>query len=227
MMKILITDKLAQEGIDVLKTIKEFQVDVKTGLKPEELKSVIKDYDALIVRSETQVTADILEKAERLKIIGRAGVGLDNVDLKAATKKGVVAMNTPSGNTTSTAEHTMSLILALSRNIPSACASLKSGKWERSKFTGVEFHQDFLADHGGGLMASGLLQADFGIRVTRCFRNDQTDGGEDAAIFRINRNLEIARGAGIAFERGSNNSILDGFDHRGFIDAFFLLVVFQ
>src|SRR3990170_6338963 len=116
-MKILISDKLAKEGIEILTAVPEFQVDCKYGLKPEELKGIIKDYDALIVRSETKVTADIIQAAEKLKVIGRAGVGLDNVDLKAATQKGIVAMNTPAGNTTSTAEHTMSLILSLSRNI--------------------------------------------------------------------------------------------------------------
>src|SRR3989338_8229413 len=103
-MKILISDKLANEGINILKDVKEFQVDCKAGLSPEDLKKIIKDYDALIVRSETKVTAEIIEAAGRMKFIGRAGVGLDNVDLKAATKKGIVAMNTPAGNTTSTAE---------------------------------------------------------------------------------------------------------------------------
>ena len=127
-MKILISDKLADEGLSILKAVKEFQVDCKYNLKPEELKSIIKDYDALIVRSATKVTADIIDAASKLKFIGRAGVGLDNVDLKAANKKGIVAMNTPAGNTTSTAEHTISMILALSRNIPQAYASMKAGK---------------------------------------------------------------------------------------------------
>lgn len=153
-MKILISDKLAQEGIEILKAVKEFQVDCKFGISPEELKAVIKDYDALIIRSGTKVTADILEAADHLKIIGRAGVGLDNVDLKAATKKGVVAMNTPAGNTTSTAEHTMSMILALSRNIPQACASVKSGKWERNKFQGVELYGKTLGIVGFGRIGS-------------------------------------------------------------------------
>ena len=137
-MKILISDKLAKEGVEILEAVDGFTVDCKFGMTPEELKSVIKEYDGLIIRSATSVTADILESADRLKVIGRAGVGLDNVDLKASTKKGVVAMNTPAGNTTSTAEHTMSMILALSRNIPQACASMKAGRWDRSKFSGVE-----------------------------------------------------------------------------------------
>ena len=149
-MKILVSDKLAPEGVEILKKVKEFEVDCKFGIKPDELKSVIKNYDALIVRSGTKVTAEIIEAADRLKFIGRAGVGVDNVDLKAATKKGIVVMNTPGGNTTSTAEHTMSLILALSRNIPQAWASLKEGKWERSKFTGVELHGKVLGIVGLG-----------------------------------------------------------------------------
>lgn len=166
-MKILISDKLANEGVEILKAVKEFQVDMKTGMKPEELKSMIKDYDALIVRSETKVTAEILEAAAKLKVIGRAGVGLDNVDLAAATKKGVVAMNTPAGNTTSTAEHTFSLILALSRNIVQAGASMKAGKWDRSKFSGVEVHGKILGIVGLGRIGAtvaGFAKA-FGMKV--------------------------------------------------------------
>ncbi len=166
-MKILISDKLAQEGLDILKAVKEFEVDCKYNLKPEELKSIIKNYDALIIRSATTVTADIIEAADKLKVIGRAGVGLDNVDLKAATKKGIVAMNTPGGNTTSTAEHTMSLILALSRNIPQACASLKSGKWERSKFEGVELYGKTLGIIGLGRIGATVARMckSFGMKI--------------------------------------------------------------
>jgi len=166
-MNILISDKLASEGVEILKAVKEFKVDCKFGLKPEELKSIIKDYDALIVRSGTKVTADIIEAADNLKFIGRAGVGLDNVDLKAATKKGIVAMNTPAGNTTSTAEHTMSLILSLSRNVPQAYASLKSGKWERSKFSGVELRGKTLGIIGLGRIGSTVAKfaKSFGMDV--------------------------------------------------------------
>lgn len=166
-MKILVSDKLANEGLEILKAVKEFQVDLKTGLKPEELKAIIKDYDALIVRSETKVTAEILEAADRLKVIGRAGVGLDNVDLAAATKKGVVAMNTPAGNTTSTAEHTMSLILALSRNIPQACATMKAGRWDRSKFGGVELYGKTLGVVGLGRIGATVANfaKSFGMKI--------------------------------------------------------------
>lgn len=166
-MKILISDKLASEGIEILKAVKEFQVDMKTGMSPAELKAIIKDYDALIVRSETKVTAEILEAADKLKVIGRAGVGLDNVDLVAATKKGVVAMNTPAGNTTSTAEHTMSLILALSRNIAQAAASMKSGRWDRSKFSGVEIYGKTLGIVGLGRIGATVASfaRAFGMKV--------------------------------------------------------------
>ncbi len=157
-MKILISDKLANEGVEILKAVDGFEVDVKTGLKPEELKNIIKDYDAIVIRSATKLKADIIEAADKLKFIGRAGVGLDNVDLLAATKKGIVAMNTPAGNTTSTAEQTWSLILALSRNIPQACASLKEGKWERSKFGGVELYGKILGIIGLGRIGSTVAK---------------------------------------------------------------------
>ncbi len=166
-MKILISDKLANEGVEILKSEKDFEVDCKFGIKPDELKKIIKEYHALIIRSGTKVTEDILQEADNLRIIGRAGVGLDNVDLKAATKKGVVAMNTPAGNTTSTAEHTMSLILALSRNIPQACASLKAGKWERSKFGGVELYGKVLGIIGLGRIGSTVatMAKGFGMKI--------------------------------------------------------------
>ncbi len=166
-MKILISDDLAKEGIDILKAVKEFEVDCRFGIKSDELKTIIKNYDALIVRSATKVTADVIDAANGLKVIGRAGVGLDNVDLKAATKKGIVVMNTPAGNTTSTAEHTISLILALSRNIPQACASMKAGKWDRNKFNGVELYGKTLGVIGLGRIGSTVAKfaQGFGMKV--------------------------------------------------------------
>ncbi|HSV44085.1 MAG TPA: phosphoglycerate dehydrogenase [Candidatus Bathyarchaeia archaeon] len=166
-MKILISDKLEKEGVQILQAVKEFQVDCKPDLPPEQLKEIIKDYDALIIRSGTQVTADIIAAADRLKFIGRAGVGLDNVDLQAATKKGIVAMNTPAGNTTSTAEQTMSLILSLSRNTPQAYMSMRSGKWDRSKFKGVELYGKTLGVIGLGRIGSTVaaMAKGFGMRA--------------------------------------------------------------
>src|SRR3989338_8728210 len=167
-MNILISDKLAEEGIQILKAVKEFKVDCRFGISPEELKTVIKDYDALIIRSATKVTEDILHATGNLRVIGRAGVGLDNVDLKAATQKGIVVMNTPAGNTTSTAEHTMSMILALSRNIPQACASMKAGRWDRSKFSGVELYGKKMGIIGFGRIGSTVAKfaKSFGMEVS-------------------------------------------------------------
>jgi len=166
-MKILIGDSLAEEGVGILREEKEFQVDIKTGLTPEELSKIISDYDALIVRSATKVTKEVIENAKNLKVIGRAGVGLDNVDLESATQKGVIVMNTPSGNTISTAEHTMSLILALSRNIPQADASVKKGEWQRSKFLGIELYDKILGIIGLGRIGTEVAKRalSFGMRV--------------------------------------------------------------
>ena len=136
-MKILITDSIEKSCVDIL-TREGFEVDQKPGLPPDEIKKIIHEYVALIVRSGTKVTSDIIEKASTMKIIGRAGAGVDNIDTAAASRKGIVVMNTPGGNTISTAEHTFSLLMSLSRNIPNAHASLVAEKWERKKFMGTE-----------------------------------------------------------------------------------------
>src|SRR3989338_1514952 len=138
--RILVTDPLAEEGIRLMQAANGVKVDVKPKLPQEELLKVIGDYDGLVVRSGTQVTKEVLEKASRLKVVGRAGAGLDNVDVAAASKRGIVVMNAAGGNTISTAEHTMAMLMALSRNIPQACASLKAGKWERNSFMGTELY---------------------------------------------------------------------------------------
>jgi D-3-phosphoglycerate dehydrogenase len=166
-MKILVSDPLSEEGLQILKDVKEFQVEVKTELKPEVLKEEIKDYDALIVRSATKVTKDIINSSRKLRVIGRAGVGLDNVDLEAATQKGIIVMNTPAGNTISTAEHTMSMILALSRNIPQANVSTKTGEWKRSKFMGVELYNKTLGIIGLGRIGTEVARRalSFGMKV--------------------------------------------------------------
>jgi D-3-phosphoglycerate dehydrogenase len=164
--KILVSDKLADEGLKILREGDVFEVDCKYDLKPDQLREIISNYDALIVRSGTQVTAEIIEAASRLKVIGRAGVGLDNVDLKAATKKGIIAMNTPGGNTTSTAEHAFSLIMALARNIPQAHGSMKAGKWERGKFQGIELYGKTLGVIGLGRIGSTVARFAQGFGMT-------------------------------------------------------------
>ncbi len=167
MIKVLVSDSLSQEGLKIFNDSKELTVDVKTDLKPEALKEIIKDYDALVVRSATKVNKDIIQAATKLKVIGRAGVGLDNVDLEAATAKGIIVMNTPAGNTISTAEHTFSMILALSRNIAQANASTKKGEWKRSKFMGVELYNKVLGIVGFGRIGSEVAKRalSFGMRV--------------------------------------------------------------
>ncbi len=148
-MKVLVSDSISQKGIVILKNA-GLEVDVKTGLKPDELKNIIGSYDALIVRSATKVTADIIKSAKNLKVIGRAGSGLDNIDKVTATKQGIVVMNTPGGNTITTAEHTMALILSMARQIPQATASMKQGKWEKKRFMGVELYNKILGIIGIG-----------------------------------------------------------------------------
>jgi len=135
--KILLSEPIEQVCVDIL-TAEGFEVDAKPNLPPDQLRAIIADYDGLIVRSGTKVTAEIIAAATNLKIIGRAGAGVDNVDVEAATRRGIVVMNTPGGNTISAAEHTMSLLLSMARNIPQANESIRQGKWDRKSFTGTE-----------------------------------------------------------------------------------------
>lgn len=154
--KILVTEKIAEEGLDVLRK-RGYQVDVKLELTPEELREVIAPYEALIVRSQTRVDAELLAAAKKLQIIGRAGVTVDNIDIEAASEAGVVVCNAPTSNIVSAAEQTMALILACARKIPQANASMHAGEWVRSDFTGVELYNKTIAIFGlgriGGLVA--------------------------------------------------------------------------
>lgn len=134
--RVLCPEKLSADGLALLR--KTLVVDEKQGLTPDQLISIIPDYDALLVRSETKVTAELLNAAKKLKVVARAGVGVDNVDVPAATRLGIVVVNSPSGNIQAAAEHTIALLMSMARNIPDACASLKGGKWERSRLVGVE-----------------------------------------------------------------------------------------
>ncbi|HVC43176.1 MAG TPA: phosphoglycerate dehydrogenase [Candidatus Binataceae bacterium] len=136
--RVLLSDTLAPQGIEVLKRYPQLNFDIKTGLEPAGLAAIIGDYDALLIRSGTKVTKEIIEHATRLRVIGRAGVGVDNVDIPPATRRGIVVMNSPLGNSVTTAEHAISMMMALARHIPAANASLHAGKWERTKFTGAE-----------------------------------------------------------------------------------------
>jgi D-3-phosphoglycerate dehydrogenase len=155
-MKILVADPIAEEGLQSLRS--HAQVDIKTKLEPEQLKAIIGDYDALIVRSQTKVRTEVIESGKKLKVIGRAGVGTDNIDVDAATKKGIVVVNAPTGNTVAAAEHTIALMLALARNVPQANSRLKSGKWQREEMIGSELRNKTLGIIGLGNVGSEVAK---------------------------------------------------------------------
>ena len=148
--RVLVSDPISEKGVDALRSAPEISVDVNTGLKPDELLKIIGDYHGLVIRSETKVTPEVFAAAKNLKAIGRAGVGVDNIDRSAATDHGVVVMNTPSGNTISTAEHAFALMLSLARNIGQAHSSMIAGKWDRKTLSGVEMFGKRLAILGMG-----------------------------------------------------------------------------
>jgi len=155
-MKILVADSIAEEGLKFLRS--NAQVDVKTKLAPEQLEAIIGDYDALIVRSQTQVRAEVIELGKKLKVIGRAGVGIDNIDVESATRQGIVVVNAPTGNTVAAAEHTIALMLAMARNVPQANSHLKSGKWQREEMIGNELRNKILGIIGLGNVGSEVAK---------------------------------------------------------------------
>ena len=154
--RILVADPIAADGVERLRAAGH--VDVLTGLSPDELLERIPEYDALVVRSETKVTADVFERATRLRVVGRAGVGVDNIDLDAATRAGVLVLNAPTGNTVAAAEHAVAMMCALARNVAAADASMKSGRWDRKQFMGTELREKTL-----GLLGLGKI----GLEVAR------------------------------------------------------------
>ena len=156
--RVLVCDPISDDGVAVFKNAKGFTVDVKTGLSEDEICKIVHHYDALVVRSQTKVTDKIICAGTQLKIIGRAGVGLDNVDTEAATRRGIVVMNTPGGNTTSTAELSFAMLLALSRLIPQANTSLRSGQWDRKSFKGVEVSGKTLGILGMGRIGTEVAR---------------------------------------------------------------------
>jgi D-3-phosphoglycerate dehydrogenase len=165
--KVLITDHIAQEGLDILNSDKDIEYEVKSGIKNDELKEIIGNYDAIITRSGTTITKELLENPGRLKIIGRAGVGLDNVDIEAASKKGIIVMNAPTGNTLAATELTMGMILAAARKIPMANSSLKKGEWDRKKFMGIQLYNKTLGIVGLGRIGSNVAvrAKSFGMKI--------------------------------------------------------------
>ena len=165
-MKILITDGLAKQGLELLKAAEGVEVDERKGISPDELAEIIKDYEGLVVRSATKVTKEIIEAScGRLRIIGRAGIGIDNIDLDAATRNGVAVMNTPESNSITTAEHTITLLLSLARRIPQAHSSIKSGRWDRSKYKGVEVYGKTIGLVGLGNIGKLVAERAMGLKM--------------------------------------------------------------
>lgn len=165
MHRILISDKLAPAGMEILRAAPEIEIEEAVGLKPPQLAAKIAPYHGLIVRSGSTVTADVIAAAANLRVIGRAGIGVDNIDVEAATQKGVVVMNTPAGNNVTTAEHAISMMLSLARSIPQATASMKSGKWEKGRFIGSEVFNKTLGIVGIGNIGSLVAERALGLKM--------------------------------------------------------------
>jgi D-3-phosphoglycerate dehydrogenase len=163
-MKVLVSDPMAPEGVEILEQA-GFDVDVKTGLSPEERLAIIGDYDGMIIRSATKVTAELLDQAQKLKVIARAGTGLDNVDIPAATERGVVVMNTPGQNSNAAAELAVGMLFALSRHVPRGTAGLKAGKWEKKKLRGRELKGKTLGVIGLGNIGAIVAELGRGIKM--------------------------------------------------------------
>jgi D-3-phosphoglycerate dehydrogenase / 2-oxoglutarate reductase len=164
MPKVLISDKLSPAAVDIFRN-RGIDVELKPGLSPAELRAIIGEYDGLAIRSATKVTKELLDAATRLRVVGRAGIGVDNVDIRSATTRGVVVMNTPHGNTITTAEHAIAMMFALARQIPEATTSTKSGKWEKNRFMGVELTAKTLGLIGCGNIGSIVADRAVGLKM--------------------------------------------------------------
>ncbi|MFH2058635.1 MAG: phosphoglycerate dehydrogenase [Pseudomonadota bacterium] len=164
-MKVLVSDTMGEAGLDIFRNQEGIELDVKTGLTPEELKEIIGQYDALAIRSATKVTKEILAAATNLKVVARAGIGLDNVDIDEATKKGVAVMNTPGGNTVTTAEHAIAMMMAMTRNIPRGTQSMKEGRWEKKLLQGHEINNKIFGVVGFGNIGSIVAGLAKGLKM--------------------------------------------------------------
>jgi D-3-phosphoglycerate dehydrogenase len=164
-MKVLVSDKFSPEGLSVFEEAQGIELDYRPGISPAELLEAVSDADALVVRGGTQVTAEVFAAAKRLKVVGRAGIGVENMDLNAANSKGVVIVTTPFGSTTTTAEHTIAMIMALARQIPEASHSTKSGRWEKDRFLGVEISGKTLGVIGAGKIGKLVIERALGLKM--------------------------------------------------------------
>src|SRR5471030_2355201 len=164
MPKVLISDKLSPAAVEIFRN-RGIEVDLKPGLSPADLRAIIADYDGLAIRSATKVTRELLDAATKLKVVGRAGIGVDNVDVRTATARGIVVMNTPHGNSITTAEHAIAMMFALARQIPAADRSTQAGKWEKSRFIGVELAGKTLGIVGCGNIGSIVADRAHGLKM--------------------------------------------------------------
>src|SRR6195952_2804349 len=198
MPKVLISDQMDPKAAEIFRA-NGVEVDEKVGLSREELKAIIGDYDGLAVRSATKVTADLLAAAGNLKVIGRAGIGVDNVDTPAATARGIVVMNTPFGNSITTAEHAVALMFALARDLPQADASTQAGKWEKNRFMGVELTSKTLGLIGCGNIGSIVADRALGLRM-KVIAYDPfltPERAVELGVEKVELDDLLARGAGI------------------------------
>lgn len=193
MYKVLIADKLSAVGIDWLKSQEDVEIDNKPGLSPDELAQTVQDYDGMIIRSGAKVTAAVLENPGRLKVIARAGVGVDNVDVPVATAKGVIVMNTPGGNTVSTAELALTLMMALSRKISPASASLKAGKWDRKVFQGTQVAGKTLGVVGMGRIGRALAARAAGLDMRVIGYDPFFVGGDSGDVEMVKDLIELCK----------------------------------
>jgi predicted amino acid-binding ACT domain protein len=198
MKKILISDKLAEAGINYLNEQSGIQIHIETGLNEEGLCKIIGDYDALLIRSDTQVTQKVLQAAKRLKLIGRAGIGVDNVDIPAATEMGVIVMNTPDANATTTAELAIAHLMSLSRYLPKADRSVSAGKWERSKLMGSEAAPEGTLlvtrhdDRPGVISAISAVLSNADINITRMQGSTADDQQQAMAVMSVSEPVNEA-----------------------------------
>ncbi len=214
MVKVLISDKLSPQAVDIFKE-NGIEVDFETGLSPEELIARVGEYEGLAVRSATKVTSDVIAAAERLKVIGRAGIGVDNIDTAGATKNGVVVMNTPFGNATTTAEHAIAMMFALARQLPAANGSTQAGKWEKSRFMGREIEGKTLGLIGCGNIGSIVADRAHGLRMKVVVHDPflSPERAEDLGVEKLDLSDLFARADFISLHA----PLTDG--TRGIIDA--------
>ncbi len=217
-MKVLVSDNISPKGVDILKKA-GLEVDVKTGMKPEELKACIGEYEGLVIRSATKVTSEIIDAAANLKVIGRAGSGLDNVDKTAASKKGIVVMNTPGGNTVTTAEHAIAMLFSLARLIPQATASMKAGKWEKKKFMGVELYNKTLGIMGLGNIGSQVAKKAQGLEMNVIafdpFLSEDKAKATAAGLLARGKNVTVISDATGAYDGNMGRLVLRVLSERG------------